>query len=110
MAQDFESTGIVVTNSETTLLSAANSDDAIIGLRLANVLTTTVTVDVYIDLNGAGTDFYIIKGASIPPAGSIELIQGGSKIVLNSGDIVNAVCNTSNGVHAWISIVDAIST
>jgi len=109
MAQDFESTGIVITNSETNLLTA-NSDDAIVGLRLANVLTTTVTIDVYIDLNGAGTDFYIIKGASIPPAGSIELIQGGSKIVLNNGDVVRALCGTANGVHAWISRVDAIST
>tara|TARA_R100000541_G_scaffold59154_1_gene72093 strand:- start:422 stop:751 length:330 start_codon:yes stop_codon:yes gene_type:complete len=109
MAQDFESTGIVITNSETNLLTA-NSDDAIVGLRLANVLTTTVTIDVYIDLNGAGTDFYIIKGASIPPAGSLELVSGGSKIILNSGDVVRALCGTANGVHAWISRVDAIST
>ena len=78
MAQDFESTGVVITNSETTVLTA-NSDDAVVGLRLANVLTTTVTIDIYIDLNGAGTDFYIIKAASIPPAGSLELIQGGSR-------------------------------
>ena len=109
MAQDFESTGIVITNSETDLLTA-NSDDAIVGLRLANVLTTTVTIDVCIDLNGAGTDFYIIKGASIPPAGSLELVSGGSKIILNSGDVVRALCGTENGVHAWISRVDAIST
>ena len=109
MAQDFESTGIVITNSETNLLTA-NSDDAVVGLRLANVLTTTVTIDVYIDLNGAGTDFYIIKGASIPPAGSLELVSGGSKIVLNNGDVVRALCGTANGVHAWISRVDAIST
>ena len=61
MAQDFESTGIVITNSETDLLTA-NSDDAIVGLRLANVLTTAVTIDVYIDLNGAGTDFLSYKG------------------------------------------------
>ena len=109
MAQDFESTGIVITNSETNLLTA-NSDDAIVGLRLANVLTTAVTIDVYIDLNGAGTDFYIIKGASIPAGGSIELIQGGSKIVLNDTDVVRALCGSTNGVHAWISRVDAIST
>jgi len=109
MAQDFESTGIVITNSETNLLTA-NSDDAVVGLRLANVLTTTVTIDVYIDLNGAGTDFYIIKGASIPPAGSLELVSGGSKIILNNGDAVRALCGTANGVHAWISRVDAIST
>ena len=58
MAQDFESTGILVTNSETTIYTS-NSDDAIVGLRLANILTTAITMDVYIDLAGAGTNFYI---------------------------------------------------
>jgi hypothetical protein len=53
MAQDFESTGSQITDSETTLLTA-NSDDAIIGLRLTNVTASTVTVDVYIDKGGAG--------------------------------------------------------
>ena len=50
MAQDFESTGTQITNSETTLLTA-NSDDAIIGLRLANITTSSVTVDIYIDIS-----------------------------------------------------------
>ena len=36
MAQDFESSGTQITSSETTLLTA-DSDDAIIGLRLTNV-------------------------------------------------------------------------
>jgi hypothetical protein len=51
MAQDFESTGSQITDSETTLLTAG-SDDAIIGLRLTNVTASTVAVDVYIDKGG----------------------------------------------------------
>ena len=49
MAQDFEGNGGQITNSETTLRAAADSDDAIIGLRLANILTTNITVSVWID-------------------------------------------------------------
>ena len=71
MAQDFKSTGTQITNSETTLLTA-NSNDAIIGLRLANITASSVTVDIYIDKGGAGTDRYIAKTLSIPPATSIE--------------------------------------
>ena len=85
MAQDFESTGTQITNSETTLLTA-NSDDAIIGLRLTNVTSSSVTVDIYIDKGGAGTDRYVAKSLSLPPASSIELIQGGAKIVLQVMD------------------------
>ena len=109
MAQDFESTGVLVTNSETAILTS-NSDDAIVGLRLANILTTAITMDVYIDLAGGGTNYYICKNLSIPPASSVELIQGGAKIVLNTTDVVYGLCGTANGCHVWISYVDAIST
>jgi copper(I)-binding protein len=66
------------------LYLTADSDDAIIGLRLTNVTANSVTVDVYIDKGGVGTDRYIAKNLSIPPASSIELIQGGAKIVMQS--------------------------
>jgi len=108
MAQDFESTGILVTNSETTIYTS-NSDDAIVGLRLANILTTAITMDVYIDLAGGGTNYYICKNLSIPPASSVELIQGGAKMVIQSTDVVFGLCGTANGCHVWISLVDAIS-
>ena len=108
MAQDFESTGILVTNSETAIRTG-NANDAIVGLRLANILTTAITMDVYIDLAGAGTNFYICKNLSIPPASSVELIQGGAKMVIQSTDVVYGLCGTANGCHVWISLVDAIS-
>ena len=108
MAQDFESTGILVTNSETAIYTS-NSDDAIVGLRLANILTTAITMDVYIDLAGGGTNYYICKKLSIPPASSVELVQGGAKMVIQSTDVVYGLCGTANGCHGWISLVDAIS-
>ena len=108
MAQDFESTGILVTDNETAIRTG-NSNDAIVGLRLANILTTAITMDVYIDLAGGGTNYYICKNLSIPPASSVELVQGGAKIVVQSTDVVYGLCGTASGCHVWISLVDAIS-
>ena len=109
MAQDFESTGAQITDSETTILTA-NSDDAIIGLRLANITAAAVTVDVYIDKGGAGTDRYITKDLSIPPASSVELITGGAKIVMQSGDVLYGLSDTATSIDVWLSRVDTIST
>ena len=109
MAQDFKSTGTQITNSETTLLTA-DSDDAIIGLRLTNVTASTVTVDVYIDKGGVGTDRYIAKDLSITPASSVELIQGGAKVVLQNGDVLYGLADTATSVDVWLSRVDSIST
>ena len=64
MAQDFESNGARITNSATTILTA-NSDDAVVGLRFANILTTTATLDVFVS-EGGSTRRYLIKGVSVP--------------------------------------------
>ena len=110
MAQDFESNGKRITNSATTIYTS-NSDDAIVGLRFANILTTTDTLSVWItDAQDSDAVRYLIKDVSVPPASSIELIQGSSKVVIQTGDKVRAQSGTANGFDCWISIVDAIST
>jgi len=38
------------------------------------------------------------------------LIDGGSKIVLQSGDILKVKSNTADSLNCWVSFVDAIST
>ena len=108
MAQDFESEGKRITNSSTTILTA-NSDDAVVGLRFANILTTTATLDVIINDAGDSTDRYLIKGVSVPATSSIEIVQGGSKIVMQNGDVLKAQSGTANGFDCWVSRVDAIS-
>jgi len=109
MAQDFEGNGGQITNSETTLRAAADSDDAIIGLRLANILTTNITVSVWIDENNSA-DRYLIKDVSIPAGSSVELIQGASKVVIMSGDVVKAQSSTADSCDFWLSVVDTISS
>jgi hypothetical protein len=111
MAQDFESKGVLVTNTETPILTGSeiDSDDAIIGLRLCNILATAITMDIYIDMSSAGTDFYLCKNLSIAPGSSVELIQGGAKVVVQATDDLYGKCGTASGCHVWVSYVDAIS-
>ena len=108
MAQDFESSGGQITNSATTLLTA-NSDDAIVGLRLANSTANAVTVSVFI-LEGGSTTRYLVKDLSLPAASSVELIQSGSKVVLQNTDVLKGQASAASSVDVWISRVDSIST
>ena len=67
MAQDFErylKQDITLVGSPTVLRAAANSDDAIIGIRCANTSGTAVNISVYVK-NGSDT-YFIIKDAPIP--------------------------------------------
>ena len=113
MAQDFERklTANVSTADVTTdiLHGAVDSDDAVVGIRFANThATDAVTVDCYI--RSAGGNYYIVKAAPIPQGGPLELIDGGSKIVMQSGDVLYAKAGTASSVDCIVSYVDAIST
>ena len=113
MAQDFERklTANVSTADVTTdiLHGAIDSDDAVVGIRFANThATDAVTVDCYI--RSGGGNYYIVKAAPIPQGGSLELIDGGSKIVMQSGDVLYAKAGTASSVDCIVSYVDAIST
>ena len=112
MAQDFtKDYKSQVTNSAHTLRTA-NSNDALIGIRLTNITTSAVTVDVWIDVAGAGTTasiVYLADDLQIPPKASVELIQGGAKIVMQSTDLLRIQSSAATSVAAWGSVVDAIS-
>jgi hypothetical protein len=113
MAQDFtKAYSSQISTSDTTLVTS-NSDDALIGIRLTNITSSAVKVSVWIDVAAGGTTasiVYLAKDISVPPKASIELIQGGAKVVIQSGDLLRAVSTGADSVAAWVSYVDAIST
>ena len=110
MAQDFERT--ITANIDASLAdirATSDSDDAIVGIRMANIHTSQITVDVAITNNGGTVQAYLIKSAPIPVGGALELIDGGSKIILQSGDKLQAKSSVSNSLDVVVSAVDTIS-
>ena len=85
-----------------------DSYDTIVGISLANILTTTINVDVYI-ANGC-TNYYLVKTAPIPSGGALQVLDGGAKVVVESGARLYIKSDTASSVDAWVSAVDAIST
>ncbi len=112
MAQDFRNVlqdDLPTSHNDTnSLLWTGGNYDAIIGIRCANISSSAVTVDVYI--RNSSTDYYLAKGASIPPGGSLELIQGGSKVVLASGDVLYGIASSGSAVDVIVSGIDTISS
>ena len=109
MAQDFERHIDRNTGTSPVTVHTSDSDDALIGIRLANVhASSSINVDVYIT-NG-GSDYYIIKTAPIPVGGSLDLIDGGAKIVIQSGDALKIVSDTASSLDSIVSRIDTISS
>ena len=84
MAQDFERAVAKDANDDIDIGTTArtvvtsDSDDAIVGIRLANVTTSQIAVDVFVETTAAGgsdLNVYLIKNAPIPSGSSLELIE-----------------------------------
>ena len=108
MAQDFRNVVARAQGTTAAAILTGGNYDAVIGIRCTNILTTTIKVDVYVVRSSA--NYFIAKAASIPPGGSLELIQGGSKIVLVSGDVLWHDCDTASGLDIWVGYIDTISS
>ena len=107
MAQDFTRYKARLTGTSAATLFTANSNDTIVGISVANVTGSAVNASVFI--NDGTNDFYLIKDAPIPSGSALQVLDGGAKVVVQSGDILKVVSDTASSLDTWISTVDAIS-
>ena len=84
-----------------------DSNDTIIGINLANITTNTINVDVYIQ--NSSNNYYLVKNAPIPSGSALQVMDGGAKVVVQSGDRLYIKSDTATSLDAWLSVVDAIS-
>jgi hypothetical protein len=108
MAQNFRRyTSNAVGTSAATIFTA-NSYDTVVGISVSNVTGSAITVDVYI--NDGSNDIHLVKSAPITAGGALQVVDGGAKFVVESGDALKVVSDTASSADVWVSVVDAIST
>jgi|TARA_E500000318_G_C3391986_1_gene146327 hypothetical protein len=108
MAQNFRRyTSNAVGTSAATLFTA-NSYDTVVGISVSNITSSTINVDVYI--NDGANDIYMVKDAPVPPGSALQVLDGGAKVVVESGDALKVVSDTASSADVWVSAVDDIST
>ena len=60
-------------------------------------------------INDGANNVYLVKGAPIAAGGALQLLDGGAKIVVSSGDRLWIKSDTAASLDAWVSAVDDIS-
>ena len=108
MAQNFRRyTSNAVGTSAATIFTA-DSYDTIVGISVSNVTTSAIIVSVYI--NDGSNDIHLVKDAPITAGGALQVVDGGAKFVVQSGDALKVISDTASSADVWVSAVDAIST
>ena len=107
MAQDFRRyTSNNVGTSPATVMTA-DSYDTVVGISISNVTAGTINVDCYI--NDGSNDIHLVKTAPILSGSTLQIIDGGARFVLHSGDALKVVSDTASSADVCVSAVDAIS-
>lgn len=106
MANTFKSYAYANIGTSAQLMTTSAGQVTVIGLSLANVSGSSITVDAYI-VKG-GTTAYIIKGAPVPAGGALVAVGGDQKIVLESGNTLYVKSNTATSLDAILSVLEIV--
>ena len=82
----------------------ASTEVTVIGLDIANTSSSQVLVDA--TLNDGSNDTYLIKEAPIPSGGSLVVIGGDQKVVLEPTDSIKVKSDTASSVDVVMSILE----
>ena len=95
----------VISNSGTNILTAGGSSTLILlSALVANKTSSSANVDIYLVPN-SGDSVYFLKAVPVPAGSSLELISG-SKIIMESSDVLRARCDTSSAADITVSYLD----
>lgn len=108
MAQNFRRYTANDVGTSAATLFTADSYDTVVGISLANVTASQIIVSCYI--NDATNDIYLVKDVPIPAGSSLQVLDGGAKFVVQSGDALKVISDTASSLDVWVSTVDDIST
>lgn len=93
--------------SETTILTGGSGKQTtVIGLSIANITGSAITVDVKVTDTSASVTGFIVKGATISPGASLVAIGGDQKVVIEASDLLKVTSSASSSADAIVSFLE----
>jgi len=108
MAETFKANHVALTTSNQDIVPAvaASTQTIALSIRATNVDgTNDATVDVQVVDTGGSPTAYLAKTMSVPADTSLE-IAGTSKIVLETGDKIQALASATGDVEIFVSYLE----
>lgn len=84
---------------------AANTKTIVLGLGVSNLTGTSIAVDVFVN-NSSNQGYYLVKSAPIATGGTIVVVGGDQKLVLETGDNVQVKSDALTSADVNMSIME----
>jgi len=76
----------------------------IIGLSVGNTSSSPITASVYV--TSGGTDYYMVKSATVPVGGALVPIGGDQKLVLEPTDVLKVISSLAASADVIVSLLE----
>jgi hypothetical protein len=84
----------------------ANVTTVVVGLTICNITGAAVNSSVY--LNDGANDTYLVKNAPIPGGGSLVVVGGDQKVILEAGDSIEVISDVVSSLDVTLSIMEIV--
>lgn len=82
----------------------ASTTTVVVGLTVCNTTGSAVNADVYV--HDGSNDYWVSNAAPIPGGGTLVVVGGDQKIVLETGDTVQVKSDTTSSLDVVMSIME----
>lgn len=108
MANTFKNsiTGSIGTSTTTVYTTPSQISTTAIGLSIANVVSTNISVSVQIVDASESETRYLVKDALITAGSSLIVIGGDQKVVLESEDLIRVTSSQPSSADVVVSILE----
>lgn len=104
MANTFKNYPSAAVGTSAATIVTASTATTVIGLTVANIVTSPINVSVYTTIGGS--DYYVVKDAVVPTGGALVPIGGDQKLVLETGDALKVVSDTASSADVIASVLE----
>ena len=94
----------VSTSGNNVVTAGASATLVILSILISNKSASSAQVDVFLVTN-TGDDVFLVKNAPVPAGSSLEIISG-SKIIMESSDVLQVTSNTASALDAAVSYLE----
>ena len=93
------------TSSNANVLTAGGSATLVLlSILISNTTGSSADVDVFLVTN-TGDDVFLIRNAPVPAGSSLEIISG-SKIIMESSDVLRVRADTASAIDVTVSYLE----
>jgi len=85
---------------------SSSTTHTVIGFSVSNIVANAITVTASLSKNGGNTA-YLVKNATVASGGTIVIVGGDQKVVLEEGDTMKVLTDTATSADAIVSYLSS---